>query len=532
MVGEHEEGAVSRRRFLKQSVMAAAALGAGAFLGPGEPHAVDAAGPASPLQPPPDELLVTIQQINSGGAFHVKALTGALNTILQPMGWMVRALRVIVFQGQIPGGGKTTFTVIRYYNVQAPGQSVFLAAGTILAHRAQVQAHLPGGTTLVSVTPNWAIAAAPSNFIEGGPGGLPAADAACGAGWHFDFPTLPPAGAFLKAPAGATVAVLDTSPLPSSLSNAASRFPGNMLLGEVVTQLTAPGQWYNALAPSPVLPKAQQQACGAAAPYAPYLMTDHGLFVAGIVRDIAPSCTLTMVRVLNDWGAGYLSNLLAGLAGVPVKGPLVVSMSLTVRMPSIAELHTELGSSPFPVVVELLQEWPALQDACAPLGIFLQQLAASQVFLVAATGNDSGSGPLVDPCAPAAFDTTMGVAAVNQLYQRACYSNKGDDEAAEGDTVANGIATFGGDSGGAVHGLYSAPHIHLPPRNSGPLNQRGWAQWMGTSFATPVIAALAANYKANNPAASPDLVMHALRAAATPTDPTLQAPTIQARQVC
>jgi subtilisin family serine protease len=56
---------------------------------------------------------------------------------------------------------------------------------------------------------------------------------------------------------------------------------------------------------------------------------------------------------------------------------------------------------------------------------------------------------------------------------------------------------------------------------------------MGTSFASPVIAALAANYLANNPSASPTVVMGAIQAAAVPpTDPTLHAPTIAAIQVC
>lgn len=533
MAGEHADGAVSRRRFLRQSAMAAAALGAGSLLGPGEWHAVDAAGPLSPLQPPPDELLVTVQQLNSSSVFDVNALTGVLDTILHPIGWVLQALRVIVLHGHVPGGARTTYTVIRYYNVRAPGQSALLAAGTILAQRAKVQGHLPSGAMLVSVTPNWAITTAGSAFVQGGPGGLPAVDEACGHGWHFEFPTLPPTGAFLKAPAGATVVVLDTSPSLNSLSTAEKQFPGNTLLGDVVAQLTAPGHWHNTLGPAPALPLARQRPCGSSTSYPPYLMADHGLFVAGIVCDIAPTCSLRIIRVLNSWGAAYLSDLLAGLARVPVKGPVVVNMSLTVRMPSLGELQAELGSSPYPVVSALLQEWPTLADACAPLGVFLQQLAASQVFLVAATGNDSGTGPLRDPCAPAAFDTTLGVAAVNQLDQRACYSNKGDDEATEGDAVQNGISTLGGDLGGAVHGLYSAPHIYLPPKTKGPINHSGWAQWMGTSFATPVIAALAANYLANNPVATPADVMSQIQAAGTPPiDPTLQVRTIPARQVC
>jgi Subtilase family/TAT (twin-arginine translocation) pathway signal sequence len=532
MAGEHEDGAVSRRRFLKASAVAAAALAASASWEHGSPRAAGAAGPLSPLQPPPDELLITIRQLNSSGTIDVNALTSVLGAILYPIGWTPQALRVIVIRGRVPGGPSTVYTVIRYHTPPSTGVSVVLAAGTILDQRARVQTHLPSGATLVSVTPNWAIAAAPGFFIQGGPGGLPDADVACGKGWHCDFPTLSASSQLLIAPSGATVVVLDTMPAPNTLSRASKQFPGNTLLGEVATRLSAPGHTYNAVGPSPRLPHARHVPCGSSTPDSAYAMADHGLFVSGIVHDIAPSCDLRIIRVLNAWGAAYLSDLLAGLAQVPTIGPLVVNMSLTLRMPSIGEWHAQLRNSHYSVITALQQEWPTLQDACAPLGLILQLLAANNVFLVAASGNDSGSGPLRDPCAPAAFDSTLGVAAVNQMNQRSCYSNRGDDETAEGDSVANGIATLGGDPASPMHGLYSAPTIERPPKNTGPPNQDGWAQWMGTSFATPVIAALAANYLANNPSASPAAVIGKLRAAGTVTDPSLKAPTITVRQVC
>jgi hypothetical protein len=488
-----------------------------------------------PLQPPPDELLVTLQQFSQAGhsTVDVPQLTAMLGGILQPLGWRPLAVQSIVIPGPRPGGSSPVFTVVRYRNTnpQAAGQAVFLAVGTILQQRSRALQGQPGGVTLVSVTPNWAIASAGNLFIQGGPGGLPAAVSAAG-GWHFAFPTLAPTSHFLTAPASAAVLVLDTAPTVASMAAAAQRYPANALLAGVVGQLTARGHWHSALGPQPVVPQAHQQACGSATLYPAYVMADHGLFVAGIVHDIAPACELTIVRVLNEWGAGYLSDLLAGLARVTGTGPTVVNMSLTVRMPGRAALHAELSSSANAAVRALLDEWQDLPaDACAPLAAVLQGLWAGNVVLVAATGNDSGAGPLADPRAPAAFASTLGVAAVNHLGTRACYSNRGDDRLEEGDDVANGLATLGGDSTGAVHGLYGASSIALPRPWKDAVNQGGWAQWMGTSFAAPVISALAANYLANNPAASPDQVMGALRAAATPTDPTLKAPTLRAVQV-
>jgi hypothetical protein len=488
-------------------------------------------------QPPPDELLVTIQ---SSSVVDVPAVTLALNSILQHTGWVLRVgaqLRgAVVFQGSLPSGAPATYTVIRYRNdnAQVPDHSALVAAGAILANQQAVQAHLPARATLASVTPNWAITAAPSGFVEGGPGGLPAADPGCGTGWHFAFPTLAASSPLRPHLGKATVVVLDTAPTPSDLALARTRFASNALLDHVVTQLTLHGHWLDALGPAPVVPLAQQLPCGSSTLYPAYLMADHGLFVAGIVGDIAPGCDLRIIRVLNEWGAAYLSDLLFGLAELarmPLTGPVVANMSLTVRMPGSEAWQAELANAPGP----LAQEWRTLEGVCKPLWLLLQQLTSSNVFLVAAVGNDSGTRPLpVDPCAPAAFDGTLGVAAVMNLAgTRACYSNKGDAEAIEADAVPNGIATLGGDLGHPVHGLYGAPRVYLPPRNTGPRNTGGWAQWMGTSFASPVIAALAANYLANNPAASPAAAMHAIQAAGTlPTDPTLHTRIIPATQVC
>ena len=396
MAGEYKRPSVSRGHFLRQS----AALGAGALLWPGARRLAMASGSRAPIQPPSGELLVTLQQITPAGAItpaiNIKQLTNLLNGILQPLHWRLQDLQTTVIPGPHAAGPGPMLTVIRYRNVnpQVSGQSVFVAIGTILSQRSRVVIGQPSGTFLVSVTPNWAIAAAGSAFIEGGPGSPPAVDIACGKGWHFDFPTLPPASHFLTAGVKATVVVLDTAPSLTNLRNAAKRFPGNALLGEVVTQAGKPGHWHNALGPQPTVPKAQQRPCGASTPYAPYMMADHGLFVAGIVHDIAPTCNLMLVRVLNQWGASYLSDLVAGLARVSTLSPTVLNMSLTVRMPSQADLRAELISLPDPVVRTLLDEWKVLvPDACSPLATILQQLWSSNVFLVAATGNGSGMGP-------------------------------------------------------------------------------------------------------------------------------------------
>ncbi len=86
----------------------------------------------------------------------------------------------------------------------------------------------------------------------------------------------------------------------------------------------------------------------------------------------------------------------------------------------------------------------------------------------------------------------MSVTAVNSQQEAAQYANVACIAPLDA-----GVATFGGDSYGfmdanglpdAVRGVYIAPVFP-----GGEANTSGWADWSGTSFATPVISALGAH---------------------------------------
>ena len=76
--------------------------------------------------------------------------------------------------------------------------------------------------------------------------------------------------------------------------------------------------------------------------------------------------------------------------------------------------------------------------------------------------------------------------------------------------MRDAVATLGGDlaadglspSGGVI-GVYSAEQFPplLPPAAPA-LNDTGWAEWAGTSFATPIMAGVAANFWATQPGAA------------------------------
>ena len=74
-----------------------------------------------------------------------------------------------------------------------------------------------------------------------------------------------------------------------------------------------------------------------------YFMPDHGLFVAGIIRDIAPRARIRLVRILNDYGCCDLYNLFAALTDLEqelVAGSirrLMINLSLAI-MPDIRRL--------------------------------------------------------------------------------------------------------------------------------------------------------------------------------------------------
>src|SRR5258707_13989154 len=123
-------------------------------------------------------------------------------------------------------------------------------------------------------------------------------------------------------------------------------------------------------------------------------MPDHGVFVAGLVRDIAPSARIRLIRILNDFGGCDLYNLFSALSDLEqdmVSGAirrLVINLSLTV-MPDIRRL---------PYVWFDHRQWPSTQLAGAVrvlshieegLRLLFESLYAHNALVVAAAGNDS-----------------------------------------------------------------------------------------------------------------------------------------------
>lgn len=275
-----------------------------------------------------------------------------------------------------------------------------------------------------------------------------------------------------------------------------------------------------------------------------YNMTDHGLFVSGIIHTIAPLAEIHLYEVLNSEGVGDLVTIFNALFNIVAEQvreyertgsvpSLVVNCSLVLNIPLVdgntSSQRTASVIQPsnlLPIVGHRLtdldksflkkigkgDDW--VERASSAIQAMCDDLYLSQSRVVAAAGNDwvktEGAGR---PRARylAAFKSVQGVGALsrgpssatlarNSNYEIAPYSDLSDDPSAVG------VVTLGGDSGegNGVLGVYIG---EFPPSERlsfsecirrcltkllcgkvcGPRNRSDWAWWAGTSFSTPVL---------------------------------------------
>jgi hypothetical protein len=305
-----------------------------------------------------------------------------------------------------------------------------------------------------------------------------------------------------------------------------------------------------------------------------YPSADHGIFVAGIIRDIAPGAEIHLIRVLDDVGMGDLLAITDVLAALPSwlhreqqDRPLVVNLSLTLDIPTRKEMIETL----FPELSKLEgmrdklvdkqrhHEVPrriaetvekVLADIQQSVTDVIAYLYEQNIVVVAAAGNGgTGEDQRPETALPARCETVISVASVDLNMQPSYFSNRGEEKGCN-----NGVATFSGDAivgetpaavvlepagnsrsvAGEIElqadphtdgtqGVFTArklPSISSPPDsgNAQPDNKVGWVYWAGTSFSTPIISAIAANLLAEMPTMTVDDIIKAVRAFAVPND--------------
>lgn len=402
-------------------------------------------------------------------------------------------------------------------------------------------------------TPNWLWSCVPQEDPTHGcpvTPPFPVEDGGRSGQWRTHFPLLPDALQGANG-AGVTVMILDAFPAAEQILYAANAAGAqNTLLQQMAAgmvshepfQAAAPGIGLNY---SYDIPGPEDTAVTGKDVYgrlSGFPMADHGLFIAGLVRDIVPEASIECVRILNDFAVGEASVLTQALADIETRlrvGDLqgqrvVINMSLVIGPPECD--MARLGLTPADMLTLL-----------TPLHSLMQSMAQRGAVFVVAAGNDSDPRDFsMNPGEmrfnaryPAAFGNDLSsidpsftplsaiipVGAVNQRGEPSAYSNY---------PGVNGIATYGGDLPrpdpwlpsatshaiahvdpnfpvDGVRGVFSSPAYPALSRNDPyptlveppPATQTtypqypatetsAWAYWAGTSFATPIIAGLAA----------------------------------------
>jgi len=378
---------------------------------------------------------------------------------------------------------------------------------------------LINGIGLMSISPNWLGGSMPHNQPTGGPGSLPASLAA-GTQRRFeirDLEVLDSLSRFRRP--GAKIVIFDTArdlkEFPVPVRDTFTTNPPMEVYPYPNPNYPNPLPEFEALIPYWV-PQNEH-----------YDKSDHGTFIASIIRKITPGAQIYLYEVLNRYGDGSFVTVSHGLSEAlkrhaqdATKLVFNCSFGMVHELPKHKSPQV-LWESIYPKIYldKLIQKliFMALRDA------FAQVISHPNITVVAAAGNEANKvnqkGEVVEPGRPsawypAAFDKVLSVAALPKHYPRdttrpgnkcspASYSNNAQSL---GKDQAYSFATFGGERrnkpgnpyapADGVVGVYIGK---IPKQNSdgsfsqdGPDNQTYVGQWAGTSFATPIISALVA----------------------------------------
>ena len=215
-------------------------------------------------------------------------------------------------------------------------------------------------------------------------------------------------------------------------------------------------------------------------------LNSHGLSVAGLVYAVAPHSDIFLYRVLDRHARGNLYVLCCALIEF-----MKSVLSNPDDAPNGGIINLSLG-------LVLPAGWRRVVGAKSvfALDFVLAMAHCLGLTVVAAAGNESTRrGRVKSPGFPASQPYAIGVKASNYCNDRSCFSNNGDVTAPGGD---------GYDCGEEVGGDCACPWDKVTDANErrkyglvGPVLpngefQYGFARWLGTSFATPLVSGLAA----------------------------------------
>lgn len=382
-----------------------------------------------------------------------------------------------------------------------------------------------GDVQILNASPNWYFSSSQGGGLTtGGPGTEPVPEDNPKP-WEpdFEFPTIaPPASRPLDESKirgkpekqtssdqndGAHVIILDTIPSETQIETAVEKFTWNPLLQEMANAADVTSHYYENSWQDPafIVPTLEDDQTKIVSHT--YNMSDHGLFVAGLVRMLNPAGKIDLVEVLNQNGVGTLTSLKWGLAkaGSLVKEDekTIINCSLTISFQNSEAFkqfvidYFEVLDRPIPEELNVLLSFIGTVFESAMLFDLLFSFALAKLksrFILAAAGNDSKlheADTDVEPTRfPAGLPNVTGVGALDSESEIAPYSNEADE------LDGRGFWTYGGDVFVNSEGhMFSAPNSLMSLYTScsfpnGQPNRHGWARWSGTSFASGVVAGM------------------------------------------
>lgn len=231
-----------------------------------------------------------------------------------------------------------------------------------------------------------------------------------------------------------------------------------------------------------------------------YRMTDHGLFIAGLIHSVVPRAKIHLIEVLNPYGVGDFWSFVKGLLTIfeqiyDLSRNMVVNCSWMLEFPFdiLQSRDKDDEEDPDDEFAKIVQEYAQTSEAMLlrALKFMFNRLYGLGRQAVAAAGNDSRKeDENVKARYPAALRRVAGVGSLpntrqkrgNGKFMASAFSNLSDTP------ERNGIATFGGEvgEGKGVLGLYIG---EIPCC----CNESKWAWWSGTSFATAILTAAIAS---------------------------------------